>query len=79
MENVAIEFPEVAGKAIAELSVLDDSLYGREVLVRFTDGTQLSICVGVSQSIDARYCREDRPDEPIFIRQDCKAPSASPR
>lgn len=75
MENAAIEFPEVAGKAIAELSVLDDSLYGREVLVRFTDGTQLSICVGVSQSIDARYCREDHPDEPIFVRQDCKMPS----
>lgn len=73
MENTAIEFPEVAGKAVAELSVYDDSLYGREVLVRFTDGTQLSICVGVSQSIDARYCREDRPDEPIFTRQDCKA------
>jgi hypothetical protein len=72
MENAAIEFPKVAGKAIAALSIFDDALHGREVLVRFTDGTQLSICVGVLQSIDARYCREDRPDEPIFIRSDCK-------
>lgn len=79
MEAPAIEFPEVAGKAIAELSVNDDPLYGREVLVRFTDGTQLSICVGVSQSVDARYCREDTPDEPIFVRQDFKGASLPSR
>jgi hypothetical protein len=70
MENAAIRFPEVAGKAIAEVLILDDSLYGREVLLRFTDGTQLSICGGVSHTVDARYCREDAPDQPIFIRQD---------
>ena len=70
MENPKLEFPEVIGKSVAELSVYDDSLYGREVLVRFTDGTQLSISVGVKQSIDARYCNEDTPDCPIFIRQD---------
>lgn len=67
-----MEFPEVAGKAVAEVSVYDDALYGREVLLRFTDGTQLSICVGVSQSIDARYCHDDTPDRPMFIRQDRK-------
>jgi hypothetical protein len=61
MENAAIRFPEAAGKAIAEVSILDDPLYGREGLLRFTDGTQLSICVGVSQTVDARYCREDAP------------------
>lgn len=72
MEQPPILFPEVAGKAIAELSVLDDCIYGREVLLRFTDGTQLSICVGVRQSIDARYCREDAPDQPIFVRRDSK-------
>ena len=70
MENPKLEFPEVVGKSVAELSVYDDVTYGREVLVRFTDGTQLSVCVGVRQSIDARYCREDTPDTPIFTRQD---------
>lgn len=78
MEQRTIEFPEVAGKAIAELSILDDALYGREVLVRFTDGTQLSICVGVTQSIDARYCREDTPDQPLFVRQDAKGSGLGP-
>jgi hypothetical protein len=70
MENPKIAFPEVVGKSVAELSVYDDATSGREVLVRFTDGTQLSICVGVRQSIDARYCREDTPDQLLFVRED---------
>jgi hypothetical protein len=70
MESPMIEFPEVAGKSIVELSVYDDPLYGREVLVRFTDGTQLSISIEVKQSVNARYCVEETPDIPIFIRQD---------
>jgi hypothetical protein len=70
MEDPKMEFPEVAGKILAEISIYDDKLYGREVLVRFTDDTQLSIAVGVRQSIDARYCSEETPDKPIFIRQD---------
>jgi hypothetical protein len=32
--------------------------------------TQLSVCIGVKQAIDARYCREDTPDTPIFTRKD---------
>ncbi len=70
MDDPKMAFPEVAGKVLAELSVYNDELYGREVLVRFTDDTQLSIAVGVRQSIDARYCSEDAPEKPIFIRQD---------
>ena len=70
MENGRLEFPEVSGKTIAELLVQDDEMFGREVLVRFSDGTQLSIVIGVKQSVDARYCVEETPDTPIFVRQD---------
>lgn len=70
MEHPKIEFPEVVGKAVAGLTVYDDPAYGREVLVQFTDGTQLSVCIGVKQTIDARYCRDDTPDTPIFTRVD---------
>ena len=70
MEESRIHFPEVAGKTVAELSVYDDPTYGREVLVHFTDETQLSICVGVKQTIDARYCRDGVPDQPLFQRQE---------
>jgi len=76
MENPTVEFPEVVGKSISELSVYDDDLFGREVLVRFTDGTQLSILIGVKQSVDARYSVDDSPDTPIFVRQD---PPANPK
>ena len=69
MENTKLEFPEVVGKSISELSVYDDQLCGREVLVRFSDGTQLSLCVSAKQLVDARYCNEDTPDVPIFTRQ----------
>ena len=69
MAEAKLEFPEVAGKLVAELSVYEDDEYGKEVLVRFTDGTQLSIAVGVKQVIDARYCNEETPDLPISHRQ----------
>ena len=69
MAEAKLEFPEVAGKPVAELSVYDADEYGKEVLVRFTEGTQLSIAVGVKQVIDARYCSEDTPDLPISHRQ----------
>jgi len=69
MTEAKLEFPEVVGKLVAELSVLEDPEFGKEVLVRFTDGTQLSIAVGVRQVIDARYCSEETPDLPICHRQ----------
>ena len=49
MAEAKLEFPEVAGKVVAELSVYEDDEYGKEVLVRFTVGTQLSIAVGMRQ------------------------------
>jgi hypothetical protein len=58
-------FPEVSGKLISELSVYEDVEFGREILIRFSDGTQLSIAVGVRQVVDARFCNEDTPDLPI--------------
>jgi hypothetical protein len=51
---------------VAELAVCDDALCGREVLVRFTDGTQISACVGVEQVVEARYGKDDTPDNPIW-------------
>ena len=39
-----------------------------EVLIRFRDGTQLSINVGARHIIDARLCIEETPDQPIAVR-----------
>ncbi len=69
MTDARLEFPEVIGKQVAELFVVEDPEFGKEVLVRFSDGTQLSIAVGVRQVIDARYCNEETPDLPITHRE----------
>jgi hypothetical protein len=69
MSESKLEFPEVVGKSVAEVSVLDDPEFGKEILLRFSDGTQLSIAVGVRQSVDARYCDEEMPDVPMSHRK----------
>ena len=57
MESITIAFPETIGKSVRDLSVYDDPADGREVLVHFDDGTQLSINIGVKQTVDARYSK----------------------
>ena len=69
MAEPKIEFPEVVGKSVAELFVVEDPDFGQEVLIRFFDGTQLSIAIGVRQIVDARYCNEETPDLPISHKQ----------
>ncbi len=66
-----MDFPEVTGKTVAELSVPEDIEFGREVLLRFTDETQLSIAIGVKQVVDARYCKEDAPDVLLAAKHSC--------
>ena len=69
MTAAKLVFPEVVGKLVFELCIVEDPEFGKEVLVRFADGTQLSIAVGMRQTIDARYCNEETPDLPISHRQ----------
>lgn len=69
MSDPKLEFPEVVGKSVAEVSVRDDPEFGKEVLVRFSDNTQLSIAVGVRQTVDARLCHEETPDKPTLERR----------
>ena len=69
MKDTTMDFPEVTGKVLAGLSIREDVEFGREVLLRFTDKTQLSIAVGVNQVVDARYCDEETPDLPISSRK----------
>jgi hypothetical protein len=54
---------------VTEVAVLDDPEFGKEILMRFSDGTQLSIAIGIRQTIDARYCNEETPDLTISHRQ----------
>ena len=62
MSEPRIDFPEMAEKLFIELFVLEDPEFGRKVLVRFSDGIQLSIAIGVRQVVNARYYSEETPD-----------------
>ncbi len=68
-ESSRLEFPEVIGKSVREVAVHPETPEGTEVLMSFTDGTQLSINLGVRHVIDVRYSADDTPDKPIFERR----------
>jgi hypothetical protein len=68
IEASRLEFPEVIGKSLSGVAVHPDTPEGSEVLLSFTDGTQLSINLGVRHAVDARYSADDTPDQPIFER-----------
>ena len=69
MPELKLESPEVVGKLVAKVCVLDDPEFSKEVLLRFSDGTQPSIAIGVRQTVDIRYCQEEPPDKPISHEQ----------
>ena len=65
MSEQKLHFPEVVGKFVADLAVTENPEFGKEVLVKFSDRTQLSIPVGARLTVDARYCHEETPDRLI--------------
>jgi len=73
MSQERLEMPEVAGKTIRYLAVNDDPEYGREVHLQFTDGTELSIWVGVLQRVSAQFL-DSGSGEVLFEREDHPAP-----
>ena len=55
MNRPCLELPEAAGKVIKVMRVYDDPPYGREVHLIFTDGTELSVDIGVKTCVDAKH------------------------
>ncbi len=60
MNRPYLELPEAANLIVQTLRVYDDPLYGREVHLAFTDGTQISIDLEVETVVKARHYRGDR-------------------
>jgi hypothetical protein len=52
-----LEFPEAANLTVQSLRVYDDPPYGREVHLAFTDGTEISIDLGISTTVKGRHYR----------------------
>jgi len=73
MAQERLEIPEVEGKTIRHLAVNDDPEYGREVNLQFTDGTELSLWVGVLQRVSAQFL-DSGSGRVLFEREDRAAP-----
>jgi len=51
--------PRVLGKSIRDLSLSDAPGHRREVWMQFNYGIQPSVFIGVKQTVDAGYRKED--------------------
>lgn len=55
MTKERLEVPDVSGKTVESIALHDDPLSGRELTVRFTDGTELSVMVSCRQIAAVRH------------------------
>ena len=58
-----LSLPEIAGKTLVGASIHE---VAPELLLRFSDSTQLSIEVTERYRTDVLYCADDKPDQPIL-------------
>lgn len=71
MQRPFLEFPEAAAKIIENLRVYSNPQSGREVHIKFVDGTAISIEIDMSSTVNGRYYRDDQGDiEVIRERRD---------
>jgi hypothetical protein len=54
MKRPTFEFPEAKGKTIEEVLIFDDPENGREILLRFTDETVLSVVLETSTVVTGK-------------------------
>lgn len=59
MKRPTFDFPEVKGKIIEELTVFDDPQNGREVLLKFSDDTLLSVVMETATAVAGNLYRND--------------------
>ncbi len=59
MKRPTFDFPEVKGKTIEELMVFDDPQSGREVLLKFSDDTLLSVVMETATAVAGNLYRND--------------------
>lgn len=54
MTKATLEVPDVSGKTVEIIALHDDPASGRELTVRFTDGTELSVMMSCRQMAAVR-------------------------
>ena len=50
-----LDLPNVSGKTVEGIALHDDPASGRELTIRFTDGTELSVIVASKQVATVRH------------------------
>ena len=70
-----IECKELAGKVIRAFHIYDDSRYGPEVHIEFTDDTTFSARLNTKVSIEAK-CIHDQGGEPQILKEYTSHPVA---
>ena len=68
MKRAVIECPELTDKIIRALCIHDDPPCGREVHIEFTDGTEFTVALTSTTTVDAKYYR-DRSGELEVLRE----------
>ena len=64
-----LEMPNVSGKTVDSIALHDDPISGRELTIRFTDGTELSVMVGCRQIATVRHF-DVKTDKTLFERNE---------
>jgi hypothetical protein len=77
-----LEMPDVSGKTVSSIAVHDDPISGRELTIRFTDETELSVMIGCKQIAAVRHF-DVKTDKTLFERDEgrqhiCDRPHSQP-
>jgi hypothetical protein len=62
-----IHCKELTDKVVRLVSIYEDSMYGPEVHIEFTDGTTFCACLKNQMTIEAKYIH-DEGGEPNILR-----------
>jgi hypothetical protein len=62
-----IEFSEANGKIVQSLRVYDDPPSGREIHLKFSDGTAISIEIGIQSVVSGKHYRENQGDVEVLL------------
>ena len=66
-----LEMPNVSGRTVDSIVLYDDPLAGRELTIRFTDETELSVMVGCRQVATVRHFQV-KNDQTLFERDEAR-------
>lgn len=62
MNRPFLDLKEATGRVVETMRVYDDPPYGREVYIEFTDGTKMSVDIGIETIVCAKHYTDQEGD-----------------